>query len=182
MRKRNLMLFSSLVVIMASLLSAGCGNSGATSNTGDARQAEPLQIVTTTSSIAEIVNSVAGDKAEIINLVPPATCPEHFDVKPEDMKVLADADLFMLHNWQGEKFSDSMIKSAANTNLDKIVYDIEGNWIAPPVRMEAIGRITADLAKAAPENETSFLEAANRLKEETQRVGDEQKSALTRPV
>lgn len=178
MKKRNLLLFSLLVIVMASLLSAGCGNNSGAAGHQDARQAEPLQVVTTTSLIAEIVKSVAGDKVEVINIIPPANCPGHFDVKPDDMKVLADADLFMLHNWQGEKFSDSMIQSAGNTNLVKIVYDIEGNWMAPPVRMKAIDKITADLAAAGPENETAFIEAANRLQEEAQRVGDEQKKRL----
>jgi len=179
MKKRNLMLLSLLVVIIVSLLSAGCSSSN--SGAGDqqnARQTEPLQVVTTTSLLAEIVNSVAGDQVEVINIIPPAMCPGHFDVKPEDMKVLADADLFMLHNWQGEKFSDGMIQSAGNANLNKIVYGIEGNWMAPPVRTEAIDRITADLVAARPENEAAFTEAANKLKEEAQRVGDEQKKRL----
>lgn len=179
MRKRNLILLTLLVVIIVSLLAAGCG--GSNSGAGDqqyAGRAEPLQVVTTTSLLAEIVNSVAGDQAEVINIIPPAMCPGHFDVKPEDMKVLADADLFMLHNYQGEKFSDGMIQAAGNANLNKIAYGIEGNWMAPPVRMEAIDKITADLAAARPENEAAFTEAANKLKEEAQRVGDEQKKRL----
>lgn len=178
MRKRNLILFSLLAVVIASLLSAGCGNNSGAGHQQDARQAEPLRVVTTTSLLAEIVNSVAGDQAEVINIIPPAMCPGHFDVKPEDMKVLADTDLFMLHNYQGEKFSDGMIQSAGNANLNKLVYDIEGNWMAPPVRMEAIDKITADLVAARPESKAAFTEAAGKLKEETQRVGDQQKKRL----
>ncbi|GBF33116.1 zinc ABC transporter, periplasmic-binding protein ZnuA [Desulfocucumis palustris] len=178
MRKRNLILFSLLVVVIASLLSAGCGSNSGAGHQQDAQQAEPLRVVTTTSLLAEIVNSVAGDQAEVINIIPPAMCPGHFDVKPEDMKVLADADLFMLHNYQGEKFSDGMIQSAGNANLNKLVYDIEGNWMAPPVRMEAIDKITADLVAARPESKAAFTEAAGKLKEETQRVGDQQKKRL----
>lgn len=177
--KRNLVLFSVIVVLIVSLLSAGCsGNSGAPAPKQETQQTEQLKVVATTSLIAEIVDSVGEDKVEVISLIPPASCPGHFDVKPDDMKVLADATYFMLHNWQGEKFSDDIIQSTGNADLQKVVYDIKGNWMAPPVRLEAIDRIAADLSGAAPENKAAFTEAAEKLKQEVERVAAEQKNRL----
>jgi len=59
-----------------------------------------LKVVTSTSLIAQIVERVGGDLVSVVNIIPPAQCPGHFDVKPSDIQKLADADLFLLHGWQ----------------------------------------------------------------------------------
>jgi hypothetical protein len=82
---------------------------------GSAAQPNPagrLKIVATTSLIAEIVADVGGAAVEIATLIPPASCPGHFDIKPNDMKLLADARVFFLHNWQGRTFSDGIIRAS----------------------------------------------------------------------
>jgi ABC-type Zn uptake system ZnuABC Zn-binding protein ZnuA len=65
-------------------------------------QTSKLRVVTSTSLLAQIVERVGGDKVDVINIIPPAQCPGHFDVTPGDIQKLADADLFLLHGWQGE--------------------------------------------------------------------------------
>jgi len=41
-----------------------------------------LNVVTSTSLIASIVERVGDDRVEVANIIPPAQCPGHFDVKP----------------------------------------------------------------------------------------------------
>ena len=79
-----------LIIVISSML-GGCTQTGTTK----------LKVVTSISLIAQIVERVGGDLVDVVNIIPPAQCPGHFDVKPGDIQKLADADLFLLGGWQG---------------------------------------------------------------------------------
>jgi len=123
-----------------------------------------LKVVTSTSLIAQIVERVGGDKVSVVNIIPPAQCPGHFDVKPGDIQKLADARLFLIHNWQGEKFSDDLIASANNKSLTTVKVELEGNWMTPPVQRDAADKIAAALAQIDPDNSTAYQKAATEYK------------------
>ena len=123
-----------------------------------------LNVVSSTSLIAQIVTRVGGDKVSVINIIPPAQCPGHFDVKPGDIQRLADANLFLLHGWQGEKFSQELIDSADNPDLTVVSLDIQttesDNWMVPSVQIEATDKITAALCQVDSENSTAYQQRA----------------------
>ena len=143
MKKSRVLIIGFLVfsLVISSLL-GGCATAG-TSN---------LKVVTSTSLIAQIVERVGGDQVNVVNIIPPAQCPGHFDVKPGDIQKLAEADLFLLHGWQGEKFSQDLIASANNPDLSVVTLDIQTtenqNWMVPAVQIEATDKITAALCQA----------------------------------
>jgi zinc transport system substrate-binding protein len=107
-----------------------------------------LKVVTSTSLIAQIVERLGGSEVEAVNIIPPAQCPGHFDVKPGDIQKLADTDLFILHGWQGEKFSQDLIA-----------------WMVPSVQQEAVDKIAAALAEVDPEHATTYQQQATAYKE-----------------
>jgi zinc transport system substrate-binding protein len=123
-----------------------------------------LNVVTSTSLIAQIVTRVAGDEVSVINIIPPAQCPGHFDVKPGDIQKLVDADLFLLHGWQGEKFSQELIDSADNPDLTVVSLDIQttesDNWMVPSVQREATDRIADALCQVDSENSAAYQQRA----------------------
>jgi len=120
---------------------------------GCTKEAAPkLNIVTTTSLIASIVEQVGGDKVQVANIIPPAQCPGQFDIKPSDVQMLADAKLFLMHGWQGELFTQQLIQSADNSELKVISLNIPGNWMTPTIQAQAIGNITSTLVEIDPEN------------------------------
>ncbi len=125
---------------------------------------EKLGVVTSTSLIAQIVERVGGDNVDVVNIIPPAQCPGHFDVKPGDIQKLATADLFLLHGWQGEKFSRELIASADNPDLTTVQLDIQTtenqNWMVPAVQMEAVNIITTALCQADSENNAAYQQSA----------------------
>ncbi|WP_034630141.1 metal ABC transporter substrate-binding protein [Desulfotruncus alcoholivorax] len=175
MRKEAFFKYAVCFILAISMFTTGCGINSQKPVSGD----QKIKVVTSTTLIADIVQAVGGDKVVVNNIVPPASCPGHFDVKPADMQVLAGSKLFMLHNWQGEQFTDDMIKSAGNTQLQKVILDVQGNWLAPPVRNEAIDKITEALATADIKNGEAYRNTARVLKEETNRIGSAQKKRLT---
>ncbi|MCU0559363.1 MAG: metal ABC transporter substrate-binding protein [Desulfobacterales bacterium] len=128
----------------------------------DARSQHRLKVVATTSLIAEIVSDLGGPAVAIATLIPPASCPGHFDIKPDDMRLLADAELFLLHHWQGRTFSDGIIRASGNNILQKAVLEVPGNWMAPATQIEATERIAAILAETDPGRAESYRTAAAR--------------------
>ena len=137
-----------------------------------------LKVVTSTSLIASIVERVGGDKVAVVNIIPPAQCPGHFDVKPSDIQQLADADIFLLHGWQGEMFSDELIASANNPELAVFRLDIQDNWMAPSVQVEAIGRIAGILSQIDATNAAAYQKAATELAGMVEAKGTEIKAKL----
>ncbi len=141
-------------------------------------ETEELKVVTSTSIIASIVERVGGDKVNVVNIIPPAQCPGHFDVKPSDIQKLADADLFLLHGWQGEMFSNELIASANNPELAVFRIDVKGNWMTPPVQIEAIDRITGILSQIDADNAAAYQKAAIELAARVEAKGVEIKTKL----
>ena len=156
-----------LSLVISSLLS-GCAPTGTSK----------LKVVTSTLLIASIAERVGGDGVDVVNIIPPAQCPGHFDVKPADIRKLADADLFLLHGWQGEKFSQDLIASADNPDLTVVKIDIEGNWMTPPVQLEAVDKITAALCQVDARNSSAYQKPAAELKDKIEAKGAEIEARL----
>jgi len=127
-----------------------------------------IGVVTSTSLISQIVERVGGEKIDVVNIIPPAQCPGHFDVKPGDIQKLSDARLFLLHGWQGEKFSEELIASANNPELAVVQINVKvgenTNWMTPPVQQAAVGKITDALCEVDDANCSVYQEAADRYK------------------
>ena len=145
-----------------------------------AKEAEKLQVVTSTSLLAQIVERVGGEKVDVINIIPPAQCPGHFDVKPGDIQKLADARIFLMHGWQGEKFTDNLITSANNPDLSVFSLDMKGNWMTPPVQSQAIDIITGIISQADSKNSADFQKNAGSFKAAVSTKGAEMADKLAK--
>jgi zinc transport system substrate-binding protein len=169
MRKSSIIITVALVLsLVAALILGGCAPT----------DTSKLKVVTSTSLIAFLVEQVGNGKVDVVNIVPPAQCPGHFDVKPGDIQKLADADLFIMHGWQGEKFSQSLIDSANNPKLVVSKVDIEGNWMTPPVQIEALNKINAALCQVDNKNCSSYQETALKYKNAVEAKETELKGKL----
>jgi zinc transport system substrate-binding protein len=147
------------IVILVLNLAVGAFSSGCT-----AEDSSKIKVVTSTSLISQIVERVGGDMVSVVNIIPPAQCPGHFDIKPGDVQVLTDAQLFIIHNWQGEKFSDELIASANNEKLIKVMIEVPGNWMTPAVQREAADKIAAALIQIDPDNSAYYQNGADEYK------------------
>jgi zinc transport system substrate-binding protein len=129
-----------------------------------------LKVVTSTTLITQIVERIGGDKVEAVNIIPPGQCPGHFDCTPGDIQKLADADLFLLHGWQGEQFSEELIASADNDKLVSIQVNAQVgenmNWMTPAVQSVAVDKIVEALVQADEANKADYQAAADTYKEQ----------------
>jgi zinc transport system substrate-binding protein len=152
---RSLFVITVLVLgLIAGLVFNGCGT----------EETSRLKVVTTTSLMEQVAIRVGGDMVDVVNIIPPAQCPGHFDVKPGDIQKLADADLFLMHGWQGEMFSEELIASADNPDLTTVVINAKvgenTNWMTPPVQKAAVDLIADALSQVDAGNSAAYQEKA----------------------
>jgi len=187
--KKNLLIIVVLVLslVFTSLLS-GCTS----------EDTAELKVVTSTSMMAQIVERVGGDRVDVVNIVPPAQSPGHFDVKPSDIQKLANADLFLLHGWRGEKFAQELIASASNPDLTVVKIAVKGKlmtpppqleatqtltsdyWMTPPVQLEATEMIAAALSQVDTKNSSAYQKSAAELAAKIEAKGAEVQDRLVK--
>lgn len=81
---------------------------------------ERLKIVTTFLPITLFTQAVAGDRAEVIQLLPLNVSPHDYQAKPEDVQRLTQADLLVKNGLGTETFLDDLLKTAQNSELQEI--------------------------------------------------------------
>jgi len=169
-------IFVTIILVLSLVITSFLGGCAPT-------ETSRLKVVTSTSMMAQIVERVGGDRVDVVNIIPPAQCPGHFDAKPGDIQKLADADLFLLHGWRGEKFAQDLIASANNPDLTVAKIAVKGKlmtppaqleatetltsdyWMTPPVQLEATEMITAALSQVDTKNSSDYQELAAKYKE-----------------
>ncbi len=120
-----------------------------------------LKVVTGTSLIASIVSDVGGDRVLVRNIIPPGSCPGHYDIKPGDIEALAEGDVFLIHHWQQDYENiTELFRAADNPNVVTKVIEVKGNWMAATVQAEATEEIAASLAEIDPANAPYYQERA----------------------
>ena len=83
-------LLAAALLAAAGLLAAGCGTAtGASSGA--------LDVVASTSFLADIAQNVAGDRFQVQSLIPRGTDPHAFEPTPSDLKTVAGADLVIIN-------------------------------------------------------------------------------------
>lgn len=79
--------FSTLSVVLAWLIVAGSAFAADS-------------VVVTTTLIETAARALLGDEVEIVRLMPPGSCPGHFDLEPRQVTALGGARLFVRHDYQ----------------------------------------------------------------------------------
>jgi zinc transport system substrate-binding protein len=167
-------IFKVLVVVTAvclliGTLLTGCSESDTTR----------LKVVTSTSHLEQLVQTIGGDAVDVINIVPPASHPGDFDASPGDIRKLADADLFLWHNWPGEVYVPALIESADNPDMEVVAIEIDGSWMTPPVELQAIDKVTETLSRVDADNAAEYEKNAEAYKEEVRAADAEVKAMLS---
>lgn len=160
-----------MALVLASLLFAsGCAPAASSK----------MSVVTSTSLMYYIVQQVAGDKVNAVNLVPPSQHPGNFDYKPSDVQTLASAKLFLLHGWPGEGYADKLIAAANNPNLTVVKANVDGNWMIPSIQQNATDKVAGLLAQADSASAAFYQKAAASYEARVQAKDTEIKARLAK--
>lgn len=118
--KRIVSFFS--LFIIAILLLAGCAS--AQPSAGD-----KLQVLATTSIVADVVRQVGGEYVEVTQLLPLGTDPHTFEPRPQDAAAIANARLVFANGAGLEEFLEPLLESAGA--MDKLIEVSEGIELLP---------------------------------------------------
>lgn len=76
-----------------------------------------LRVVTTILPMTQFTRAVAGDRAEVIQLLPPNVGPHDYQAKPADVQAIANADVLVQNGLELEVFLEDLIENADNAAL-----------------------------------------------------------------
>jgi ABC-type Zn uptake system ZnuABC Zn-binding protein ZnuA len=98
-----------LAACLAAVLAAGCSATG--DATGEAAGGG-LQVVATTTQLADIAANVGGDRVQVTSLLKPGVDAHDYDPSPADIDTLARADLVLKNGVGLEEWLDDTIAGA----------------------------------------------------------------------
>ena len=89
-------------------------------------EGERLRVVATTSIVADVVHSVAGDLIELQVLVPRGTDPHTFEPTPQDVTAVTEAHVLFSNGVGLEEFLPNLLDSAGESVIDvPLSYGVE---------------------------------------------------------
>jgi len=138
-----------------------------------------VDIMAGSSFIANIIHDVSKGEVESRALIPPGTCPGHYDVKPGDIEALANSKAIFIHNYQ-QSFQNvnGVIEAADNPNLIITVLNVTGNWMVPTVQAEGVGKIAEAMGEIDSENAVNYQQRAVAREQAILSYGDDVKNEL----
>ncbi|MEA2380731.1 MAG: hypothetical protein QOH72_702 [Solirubrobacteraceae bacterium] len=145
--------------IALALAAAGCGSSGG----GGGR----LEVVATTTQLADFARRVGGDRIQLTQLLQPNTDPHQYEPRPRDVQAVASADVVLLNGGEIDRWMGSVVEQAGGSAK---VVDVgagrpyaksEPHWWHDPRNAEyAVTRIRDTLAAADAKDRDGFARAA----------------------
>jgi zinc/manganese transport system substrate-binding protein/manganese/iron transport system substrate-binding protein len=149
-----------LLAATCAALLAGCGSGG-----GDGRPT----VVATTTQAADLARVVAGERARVRGILEPNSDPHDYEVRPGDVKALANAALVVrsggdLDGWLSGAIDSAGADAPVLDLLDTVGAEGEDpHWWQDPRRAEtAVTAIAAALSKADPEGARTYAANARR--------------------
>jgi ABC-type Zn uptake system ZnuABC Zn-binding protein ZnuA len=100
-----------VAVVGVTVLAAGCATNQPTSS-ADRPQGRSLQVVATTTQVADFAANVGGDRVQVTSLFKPNVDPHDFEPSPADVEAIAGADLVIengagLETWLHDTIANS---------------------------------------------------------------------------
>jgi ABC-type Zn uptake system ZnuABC Zn-binding protein ZnuA len=107
-----------LIVVLAAVLLAGCAaGAGASPRGGTAT----VQVVATTTVLADLVRQIGGDRVEVQSLVPLGGEAHTFDPKPSDARRIANANLLVMNGLGLDDWLDKLVDDAGALGVPRVV-------------------------------------------------------------
>ncbi len=130
------------------------------------------EIAAGTSLVEELANDLMQSKVPARTLLPPDMCPGHYDMRPGDIEAVAACRLLLLQPWQKTMPNITGAIAAAGIPQERVrVVPVDGNWMVPEKRAEAVQAMAAVLAEEFPEQKDILLARAEELAGQSRAVG-----------
>ena len=117
------------VVLLSVLVLSSCASSPSEESNA-AQDGDKLQVTTTFVPMTNFTKAVAGDRAQVTQLLPNNIGPHDYQAKPTDVQKLVSADVLVKNGLEMEAFLEDMVKNAENKNLT-VIDSSEGIAVIP---------------------------------------------------
>lgn len=177
-----------MVALLIGMLLSGCTNSSTTStpvipsSPAEQQTVHKLQIVTTIYPLADFTQQVAGEYADVKNLVPPGVEPHDWEPTPKDMELIQKADVFIYNGGGFEGWVPDALKSTSQSKRvvvetiqgidlleapegEEKAHESEGEehthldphvWLDPVLAQKQVTSIQEALMKADPTHQDAY--------------------------
>ena len=108
-------------------------------------------VVATHSVLGEFAQAVGGDLVHVVTIIPSGFCPAHYDLRPSDVKAVADASLVLYSGF--EPWMDTL-RSAVGSKAK--VVQLRGPWNTPSGAEAKVDAIAAALSALLPQDKDTF--------------------------
>ncbi len=125
-----------MVVVMATL---GCSKPKEIASTANGTGKERLRVVASFLPIYAHTARVAGDRAEVTMLLKADSGPHDYQLTPQDVKRIADADLFMINGSGIEEWLKELVDAAGSSRLKVIDTGADVETSVSPAAIEIAG-------------------------------------------
>ncbi len=105
-------------------------------------QNQPLQVVATTTIIADVARNVGGDRVDVTALIPPETDAHAFEPDPQDLLSVAQADVLLIN---GAGLEENLLDLVANAATVEPVVVSYGVPVLATADGTALGRLGIDI-------------------------------------
>ena len=99
-----------LTLIIAALFLAGCGSAPQSND-------DTLNVLASTSFLADIAQNVAGDRLQAESLLPIGADPHAYQAAPSDITKIAQSDVLILNGLEYEHFIEPLLENAGGKRL-----------------------------------------------------------------
>jgi zinc/manganese transport system substrate-binding protein len=169
---RGVRRLAGLILPIAALAAAGCG--GASSTSGP----HAVKVVATTTQLGDVVRRIAGDAADVRQILQPNSDPHQYDPRPSDVLAIADAKVVFesgdgLDAWMGKVIAQSgghpRVVTLSDTNPVRDPSD--PHWwhdprnvaVAVPAIERALAAANPRAARTYARNATAYLRQVRTL-------------------
>jgi zinc/manganese transport system substrate-binding protein len=111
---------SLLLVSLTAIGLGACGTGSPNISASPSEETQRLKVITTFIPVTNFTKAVAGDRAEVTQLLPTNVGPHDYQAKPEDVQKLARGNVLVKNGLGMEEFLENLLKNAENANLKVI--------------------------------------------------------------
>ncbi|WP_088105717.1 metal ABC transporter substrate-binding protein [Halalkalibacter urbisdiaboli] len=186
-----------LTGLLTVVLLAACGVEEAAPTS----ESKEVKVVTSFSILADLIENVAGERAEVQYVVPIGEEPHEYEPVPSDFQKVSDATVFYVNGFDLEGWLQKLVDNVGEVEVVEVssgitTIPIEGEdaadphaWLDVKRVMVYVENIRDDLSKRDPEgkeiyeaNAEAYLEALreldNWIEEEASKIPEERKTLV----
>lgn len=113
-----------------------------------------IHVVVTTTLLASAVREIGGDLVSVRVIMPPGSCPGHFDLSPKETRAIAGSTAVFTHGY--EAFVPGMLRSLGNDAPKLVTIKADGNWLVPSVYIQGARQVAGSLRSIDPQHSASY--------------------------